>query len=180
MNTWSNLPGKLKVTLASLHPALGKRAHAAARSLSAAERELFLGMARYDRAHCMAVAERLADDPLLYRAGLLHDAGKLRSELGLFTRWLYTAGELFAPERLAALAAGLEEQAVGEGALERARSLRGRWRRGFYVQLHHAEIAADILRGLGSGEDLVELVAGHQEEPRGGRSRRLKEADDSL
>lgn len=180
MNTWRNLPGKIRVVLASLDPGLRRRAEEAASCLSSGERELFLAMDRYDLAHSLAVAGRLRDDPLLHRAALLHDAGKLRCELGLATRWLYTMGELFAPRRLAGLAAGLEAQARGESALERARSLGSRLKKGLYVQLHHAEIAADLLAEAGSEAELVRLVGGHQEEPADERSRRLREVDDFL
>lgn len=180
MNTWRNLPGKIRVVLASLDPGLRKRAEEAAGCLSPEERELFLGMDRYDLAHSLAVARRLRDDPLLHRAALLHDAGKLRSELGLVTRWLYTMGELFVPRRLAGLAAKLEAQARGDSALERARGLGGGLRKGLYVQMHHAEIAAELLAKAGSEAELVRLVGGHQGEPGDERSRRLREVDDSL
>ncbi len=180
MNTWRNLPGKTYVTLASLDPRLRGRARAAAEGLSPGEADLFLSMARYDLAHAMAVAARLAGDPLLRKAGLLHDTGKLRSELGLFARWLYTALEIFYPSRLAELSRRVEEEATGSGVMERTRSLPRGWKRGLYVQLHHAEIAAELLAGKGSDEELVRLVGSHQGEPSGARQRLLREADDLL
>ncbi len=179
MNTWRNLPGKALVTAYALRPRLRLRAGEAAAVLSQGERELFLGMKRYDLAHSLAVADRLRDDPPLYRAALLHDAGKLPSELGLSTRWLYTALELTAPRFLRRLCGRAERKAEGEGAVERMRSLpRGLWR-GLYVQSHHGEIAAELLRGLGSEEELVRLVGGHQGRPADVRAARLREADDS-
>jgi hypothetical protein len=180
MNTWRNLPGKIWATLVSLDPRLRGRARSAAVELSPGEEELFSAMSRYDLAHSIAVAARLADDPLLYRAGLLHDAGKLRSELGLFTRWLYTGLELAAPALLKRMAAGIEAQAAGEGIMGRMRSLRPGWRRGLYVQLHHDEIAAEMLARMGCEEELVRLVGHHQLEPRDERERRLRDVDDSL
>jgi len=180
MNTWSNLPGKIWVTLVSLDPRLRGRARLAAVDLSPGEAELFAAMSRYDLAHSLAVASRLVDDPLLHRAGLLHDAGKLRGELGLFTRWLYTALEIAAPALLRRIAAGIEGQAVGEGVMERMRMLTRGWRRGLYVQLHHGEIAALMLERMGSEEELVRLVGRHQQEPRDERERRLRDVDDSL
>ncbi|MEW6552996.1 MAG: hypothetical protein AB1384_01755 [Actinomycetota bacterium] len=180
MNTWRNLPGKIYVTLASLDPRLRARSRRAARGLSGGERALFLAMSRYDLAHSLAVASRLGDEDILRRAGLLHDTGKLRGELGLFSRWLYTALEIFYPSRLVALAQRVEGEVSGSGVLGRMHSLPRGWRRGLYVQLHHAEIAAELLARAGSERELVELVGSHQDEPRDARQRRLREADDFL
>lgn len=149
-----------------------------ASSLRPGEAQLFLSMSRYDLAHAMAVARRLCDDSLLYRAGLLHDSGKLRSDLGLFTRWLYTAMEVLMPARLERMAERVEGMAVGDRPLERARSLQGGWKRGLYTQTHHGQIAAELLSGLGSEKELIELVAGHQGEPASERSQRLAKVDD--
>lgn len=180
MNTWRNLPRKIWATLVSLDPRLRMRARCAALELSPGEAELFAAMSRYDLAHSLAVAAKLADDPLLQKAGLLHDAGKLRSELGLFARWLYTALEIVAPALLKRLAAGIEAQAAGDGVMERMRGLPRGWRRGLYVQLHHGEIAAEMLARMGSEEELLRLVGHHQREPRDERELRLRETDDSL
>lgn len=180
MNTWRNLPGKLWVSLLSLHPSLRRRSRTAAEGLSPAERDLFLSMSRYDLAHSLAVARKLDDDPLLRRAALLHDAGKLRSELDLGTRWMYTFLEIFLPSRLRRLGREVEGMARGRGILELTYSLPKGWRRGLFVQLHHGEIAAELLRRAGSDAELVHLVERHQREPRDERSRRLREVDDSL
>jgi hypothetical protein len=178
MNTFWNLPGKVWITIYSLNPLLGRRARDASRCLTPNERELFLNMSRYDLAHSLAVSSRLRDDPVLYRTALLHDAGKLRSDLNLFTRWMYTWLEIFAPSLLKRQRERLTAAAEGGNALERARSLPRGWRRGFYVQFNHGEIGADILRKAGSEEEVVGLVRGHQGEPHDPRSRRLAEVDD--
>ncbi len=137
-------------------------------------------MKRYDLAHSQAVAARLRDDPLLYRAALLHDAGKLPSQLGLGTRWLYTAMELASPRLLRRLCDKAEEKARGEEVMERMKSLpRGFWR-GLYVQSHHGEIAAELLRRVGSEEELVRVVEGHQGTPMDARAARLREVDDAM
>ncbi|RJP31263.1 MAG: hypothetical protein C4536_08415 [Actinobacteria bacterium] len=180
MNTWRNLPGKIWVTTLSLDPRLRARAHGDAACLSPGEHDLFLAMGRYDLAHSMAVAARLEDDPLLHRAGLLHDAGKLRSELGIFTRWLYTGLELIFPALLRRICAAVEDKAAGGGSMEGMQVLPRGWRRGLYVQLHHGEIAAEMLARMGSEEELVRLVGRHQMEPRDGLERRLAEVDDAL
>jgi hypothetical protein len=180
MNTWRNLPGKIWVTIVSLDPFLRRRSREAAAALPPHEAELFLDMSRYDLAHSLAVAGKLNDDPLLYRAALLHDAGKLRSDLGLLTRWLYTGMEIFMPTRLVKEREKLDEDALGESALQRARSLTKGWERGLYVQFHHAEIGAEIMERVGSSTELVALIAGHQGEPEGEMARRLAEVDDTF
>lgn len=180
MNTWRNLPGKALVSLLALDPRLGARGERAAAALTAEERRLFMAMDRYDRAHSLALAKRLRDDPLLYRAALLHDCGKLTSELGLRVRWAYTFLEVFAPRLLARLAAKVEREAHGEDVLKRMRSIPPGWRRGIYVQLHHGEVAAALLERAGSDVELVRLVRDHQKEPRDERARRLRRMDDAF
>jgi hypothetical protein len=178
MNTWRNIPRKVWITLLSLDPCLKRRARHAAANLPSGEDHLFLSMHRYDLAHAMTVAKRLRDDPMLYRAALLHDSGKLHSDLGLLARWLYTALEILTPGLLQRMADDVDAKAMGTRPIERAHSLHGAWRRGLYTQTHHAEIAAELLWGLGSEEELIRLVGGHQDEPASDRARRLREVDD--
>lgn len=180
MNNWRNLPAKIWVTLISFDPRLHGRARRAAVELSPGEAELFAAMGRYDLAHSMAVAARLADDPLLYRAGLLHDAGKLRSELGILTRWLYTGLELLAPQLLESIKVKVEADAAGDGVIARMYGLPRGWKRGLYLQMHHGEIAAEMLVKMGCEEELVRLVRRHQLEPCDEVERRLREIDDRL
>ena len=180
MNTFWNLPGKIRITIVSLDPLLRRRARSASECLTPYERELFLNMTRYDLAHSLAVSSKLRDDPILYKAALLHDAGKLRSELNLFTRWLHTWLEIFMPSVLKRQEERLKELAEGGDALQRARSLPRGWKRGLYIQFHHGEIGAEILKEAGSEDEIIELVQGHQGEPRDQRSRRLAEVDDSF
>jgi putative nucleotidyltransferase with HDIG domain len=168
------------VTLASLDPRLRSRSRREAALLSPEEEALFMSMTRYDLAHSLAVAEKLKDDRLLFKAGLLHDSGKLHGELGLFTRWLYTALEITAPSCLKRVARSIEAGAHGSGIMERTLSLPRGWRRGMFVQLHHGEIAAEILRHIGCEEELIRLVGSHQGLPGNELERRLREADDSL
>jgi hypothetical protein len=180
MNTFRNLPGKIWITIASLDPWLRRRAGHASECLSPVEKELYLDMTRYDLAHSLAVSAKLRDDPILYKTALLHDAGKLSSDLNLFTRWLYTWLEIFMPSLLQRQEERLKELAQGEDALERARSLPRGWKRGLYIQFHHGEIGSEILKEAGSEDEVIELVHGHQGEPRDQRSQRLAEVDDSF
>jgi len=142
------------------------------------EAELFLAMSRYDLAHSMAVAEKLRGDPLLFKAALLHDVGKMKEHLTLSTRWLYTCMELCASARLKRMVRELEGKTSGGDVLERALSLPKGWRRGFFVQVYHGELGAELLKGLGSEPEMVNLVKGHQKDPSGEKAERLKEIDD--
>ncbi|MDI6874137.1 MAG: hypothetical protein QME89_02295 [Actinomycetota bacterium] len=180
MNTWRNLPGKAWVSLLAMDPRLRGRGERASAELTTEERRLFASMDRYDRAHSLAVASRLRDDPLLFRAALLHDCGKLTAELHLWVRWAYTFLEVFMPRLLARLVKRVEKEARGKDVLERMRSLPPGWRRGLYVQVHHGEVGAALLELAGSEEELVQLVREHQGEPRDERSRRLRRLDDAL
>ncbi len=180
MNTWRNLPGKARVSLLSLHPRLRKWAAQAAQALDGGERDLFLSMTRYDLAHSLAMARRLQGDPLLWKAALLHDAGKIRGELSIYTRWLYTALELLYPSGLRRLCRRVEEEARGVDFIDKAFSLPRGWRRALFVQSHHGEIAAELLRRRGCSEELASLVGQHQYEPRNERARMLREADDAF
>lgn len=180
-NSWRNLPGKVWVGLKAFDPRLRRRAEEEAGKMTPLERELFLSLTRYDLAHSLAVASRLGDeDPVLHRAALLHDVGKLRRELGITARYLYMLMEIFLPSRLRRLVQDLEGKAAGSSWSERAYSLPRGWRRGLYVQVHHGRIAGELLRQAGCEEEVCRLVEGHQEEPRDERARALAEADDSL
>jgi hypothetical protein len=166
--------------MTSLDPWLRRRARRASKCLSPVEKEMYLDMTRYDLAHSLAVSDKLRDDPILYKTALLHDAGKLSSDLNLFTRWMYTWLEIFMPSLLQRQEKRLRELAEGEDALQRARSLPRGWKRGLYIQFHHGEIGAEILKKAGSEDEIIELVRDHQGEPRDQRSRRLAEVDDSF
>jgi len=180
-NSWRNLPGKARVSFLALTPRLRRQAEEEAMRMTLLERELFLSLSRYDLAHSLAVASRLGEgDPELYRAGLLHDVGKLRRELRAPARYLYMFLELFLPSRLEALAEALEGEAKGSGWTERAYSLPRGWKRGLYIQLHHGKIGAELLRQAGCSEEVSRLVEGHQARPRDAKARLLAEADDSL
>jgi hypothetical protein len=178
MNTWKNIPGKIWISILSLDPFLKRRARKTAEPLDQSEAHLFLSMNRYDLAHAITVAARLRDDPLLYQAALLHDSGKLHSDFGLFTRWLFTVLEILAPKSLQQMIDRVEATVIGDRPIEKARSIRGAWRRGLYMQAHHGEIAAELLWGLGSDDELIRLVAGHQADPVSPRARRLRDVDD--
>ncbi len=180
-NSWRNLPGKARVSLLALDPRLRRRAEREARILSPVERELFLSLRRYDLAHSLAVASRVGrEDPTLLRAALLHDVGKLRRELRVPVRYLYMLLELLFPSVLSRIAESVEREARGPAWTERLYSLPRGWKRGIFIQLHHGEVGAEILRLAGCEEEVCRLVEGHQKEPQDLKAKMLAVADDSL
>jgi putative nucleotidyltransferase with HDIG domain len=106
---------------------------------------LFLRMAARDQLHALRVMRRLGDaEPLLRRAALLHDVGKIEAPMG-------TAGR-----SLVVLA-----RATGTvPLLARLPGLGPRVRR----YLEHPGIGAQLLRVAGADNSLVEIVAEHASE----------------
>ncbi|MHB8781459.1 MAG: hypothetical protein ACYC55_08750 [Candidatus Geothermincolia bacterium] len=158
--SWS---GKARVLFGSLKPSLAEDGNRfASRYLNEAETRLFAQMGRYDRSHSILVAGRCADSPRLVRAALLHDCGKLASELPLWFRNLYTALEILAPawlsRRQESLAKGLPEGS----AIARLELLPGRWRRALFTQTYHPEIGAELLEAVGCELEVTYLVRYHQ------------------
>ncbi len=158
--------GKARVTLLSLSPRLDAHCRwLAATCLAPPEAALFFDMNRYDRAHSILVASRLQDDEILKKTALLHDVGKLHSELPAWFRTGYTAAEIIAPVHLDRVRARLEAR-EGEGTTgERLSHLRRKSDRALFVQTHHGEIAAEMLTALGCELEVVRLVRYHQEVP---------------
>ncbi len=161
-----SLLGKIRVFLLSLSPRLDRAGEAMASAhLAPAEAVLFQGMSRYDRAHSLLVAGRLAGDSMLVKSALLHDTGKLPAELPLWFRTSYTAAEIFVPQHLKRTEQRLDTR-VGEGtSREKLSRLRRSSDRALFVQMYHGEIAADYLTGLGCELEVVEIVRYHQGVP---------------
>lgn len=125
---------------------------AAVRSLlTSAELEFFLCMQPRDRKHSICVMRRLqqaASAEHLLAAALLHDIAKGRPRV-----------------RERALFAVLESLSLR--LVDRLTSAHGmRWRREIWALRHHAREGAELLRGAGSSERTVELVARHTERVR--------------
>lgn len=114
---------------------------------------LFREMPRYDRRHALQVARTLQahgqTDPDMLAAALLHDVGKTAPAAGTLRLWHRVAVVL-----LRALAPGLLER-IGQDRPER-------WRRPFYVQLHHTALGADLARQAGCSPRTVAWIAGHE------------------
>lgn len=162
----------------ALSPRLGRRTNEARRWCGEAEWELFRLMRRYDRAHSLRVADGAGGDRTLQAAALLHDVGKSHPCLKMRHRWMYTLLELAVPGMLRKLEEKVEEEARGEEPEERLKALNSSWKKAFYVQAHHGELGASMLKRIGVDEEVIALVAAHQHEPEGGgRVRRLWELD---
>jgi hypothetical protein len=129
------------------------------RYLPAAGLALFRAMPAYDRAHARAVFDSLwragHTDPDLLAAALLHDAGKTAHPGGRLSLWHRVAAVLVRAWRPALLARVGHEGARG-------------WRRPFFVQVHHAELSADLARGAGCSERTVALIRHHEDVPGAG------------
>lgn len=170
--------GKLSTLILALSPLLERKMRRAKGWFREEEWELFRGMRRYDQAHSLRVAEGAGDDRILRAAALLHDVGKNHPCLKMYHRWMYTLLELAAPGLLRRLEKKVEEEAQGEEPGERLGALKGSWKKSLYVQAHHGELGAAMLRRFGVDEEVVELVAAHQWKPEGGgRALRLWELD---
>jgi putative nucleotidyltransferase with HDIG domain len=125
----------------------------AARYLAPEALVLFRTMPRYDRRHGLAVARHLHaaghDDPDLIVAALLHDVGKS----------CHPGGRVSLMHRVATVLA----RAVEPGLLERLGCEGARWRRPFYVQVHHAALGAELAHEVGCSATTVWLIRHHED-----------------
>lgn len=117
------------------------------------ESELWRRMARQDRRHSIGVARRtedaLGDPPReVMAAALLHDVGKLESDLGTFLRVVAT---------LSVVLAGRETAELWVGSTGVTRRI------GLYVK--HPEIGADLLAMAGSDPLTVAWAREHHSGP---------------
>jgi hypothetical protein len=108
---------------------------------------LFAAMPVADRRHALDVVRRLTDaghdDADLLAAALLHDAAKGRR----MRLWHRIGGVLL--------------EGAAPGMLRRLGSAEGRkWRHGFYLYLHHAELSADAAARVGCADRVVAFIRG--------------------
>jgi len=111
---------------------------------------LFRQMSPGDRWHGQQVLASLRAagewETAVQQAALLHDVGKAHAGLTLVHRTLGVLLQADAPELLQRLA--------GDGTPA--------WRRPFYVQVHHADIGAEMCARAGCSPVTVALVRAHQ------------------
>jgi hypothetical protein len=139
-----------------------------AQTLTPGERRLFERMARFDQRHCLDVYRTLLrggyDDPVLLKAALLHDAGKVADD-GRRIPLIYYG--LFVVLRR--LLPGIYDLA--------ARSGRGPlWP--FAVHATHEQHGTRLLVGAGSSAELVATLRDYGERRETARTRALLWADE--
>ena len=139
-------------------------------ALSASELPLFERMPAYDQRHCLDVYVLLRrggyDDPLLLRAALLHDCGKVDDDgrpIPLLYYGLFVVLKRLAPP-LSAWAAR-----DGRGPL-----------RPFAVHIAHDERSARMAESAGSPPELVATLRDYAEQRMTERTRALSWADNKV
>jgi putative nucleotidyltransferase with HDIG domain len=135
--------------------------------LGPAEYTLFRRMARYDRAHALRVLRWLkengAEDPVLWKAALLHDLGKSAGREGVP---LLCRGPIVLARGCPRLWRWLSRERPA-----------GHLLRPFYLYATHAARGAEMAHAAGCPEEVVALVAIHHDAGVEGAGRLLQEAD---
>ncbi len=151
---------------ARISPAESRQAQAI---LPAAEHALYLRMPRRDRRHCLDVYQTLVRagvaDPLLLRAALFHDTGKVDPQGRPVPLLWYGGLVIFKrlwPRSYALLAA----------------SPRG-WRHYFYYYAHHGPLGAALAEAAGCPPEIVQILRHYHDPAPTGRAAVLHWADEA-
>lgn len=154
--------------------------------LAPAERALFWQMAPSDQRHAVAVSMKAAamartmglderERLLLLRAGLLHDIGKARGEIGLVARAWVVIVRALAPALASQWSRRAREELLGGGPA----SFGVRMRRAFYIDEVHPLRGAAMAAWWGVEGDVVELIRRHHQRPGDSLGEALAAADRS-
>ena len=139
----------------------------AARLLPPAELALFARMPRRDRRHCLDVYHALVAagvaDPLVLRAALYHDTGKVDPQ-GRPVPLLWYGGCVILkrlwPQLFGLLAASPRS-----------------WRRPIYYSAHHAALGAELAHAAGAPPEIVAIIRHYHDAQPTGRAAVLQRAD---
>jgi putative nucleotidyltransferase with HDIG domain len=131
----------------------GERVEDLPQFLDDQKQELFREMPPMDQHHCLAVFRALREaghtDPSLLEAALLHDVGKTLGPVRVGHRVLAVLGKAFFPS--------VWNKVDGQP---------GTWRYPFSVHRRHAALGAKLAAEVGCAQDVVWLVAHHEDERR--------------
>ena len=115
--------------------------------------DLFAAMPGQYRHHMLAVYHRVreagCDDPRVWQAALLHDAGKYDPHTGRSVGLAYRVAIVL-----------LKATKPGRRLLRRL-GARSNWRYPFYLSRHHAELGARLVEERGADGEVVRLIATH-------------------
>lgn len=121
--------------------------------LTPAQLELFHSMSSMDQHHCLSVFRALGEtgaaETSLLEAALLHDVGKTVGPVLVWHRVLAVLTKALAPQ--------LWERIEGEP---------GTWAYPLYVHREHHALGAEMAREAGSSDEVVWLIAHHEDELR--------------
>jgi hypothetical protein len=121
-----------------------------AQFLNRRQLDLFNTMSSADQHHCAAVWRTLQDnghsEPSLLTAALLHDAGKTLGPVRIWHRVVAVLARAFVPHWWGSVDA-----------------TPGTWLYPLYVNRHHATLGSKLAAQAGCGEDVVWLIAHHED-----------------
>ncbi len=165
---WAELPYRARQFWAALRARVSDAEYAlVAQCLTPAEQRLFAAMPRYDQRHCLDVYHTLwaagQRDPLLLRAALFHDCGKVDDDgrpMPLFWYTLVTLLKRVPPLYQAAAASG-------RGPLRPAR-----------IYAEHAWRGAQMAAAAGSPPEIVATIRHYHDRAPQGRAALLQWADE--
>lgn len=138
--------------------------------LNQSEQILFFNMDPAIQKHCVNTAltilnmpvERTGPNrPVLIKAALLHDIGKIRGSINLWDRVCYVLVKKCSGKLVYKLAS--PSTGTGNVNSHRHGSPLARFRNALYVHLHHPELGAELAAKAGLDENIVYLLRHHHD-----------------